>query len=227
MNQLIPAEFHGTPLSIIDHGGQKWLTAAEIGGCLGYDPSNARKGVLKLYERHGDEFTEEDTGVVKLTTPSGKQVSRIFSATGCIKLGFFASTPRSSEFRTWASKVLAARQTGVDVAVLDLARENGQLKDQVRARDMIISAKNDAIMGLQDRLIGSQHGQIRLLGRIAGMEKRQRDRETIQLIERMESEGKPREEISVVTGKPLNYIRQRIFIARNEGRLSKVEGGVQ
>jgi prophage antirepressor-like protein len=225
MDHLIPAEFHGTPLSIIDHGGQKWLTAAEIGGCLGYDPSNARKGVLKLYERHGDEFTEEDTGVVKLTTPSGKQVSRIFSATGCIKLGFFASTPRSSEFRTWASKVLAARHTGVDVATLDLARENGDLKDMVHARDAIIAAKDGVIMGLQDKLIGSQGRQIRLIGQVAAMQKRQHDREIIQLIERMEAEGKPRDEIAAVTGKNLNYIRQRVFIARQAGRLP--QGGEQ
>jgi prophage antirepressor-like protein len=227
MNNLIPAEFNGTSLSVVDHQGRKWLTADQVGNCLGYSSGHEKKAIFKLYERHGDEFTEQDTCIVKLGVSGQNRATRIFSDTGCIKLGFFAATPRASEFRTWASKVLAARQTGVDVAVLDLARENGQLKDQVRARDMIISAKNDAIMGLQDRLIGSQHGQIRLLGRIAGMEKRQRDRETIQLIERMESEGKPREEISVVTGKPLNYIRQRIFIARNEGRLSKVEGGVQ
>lgn len=223
MDHVIPAEFHGTSLSIIDHGGQKWLTAAEIGGRLGYDSSNARKGVLKLYERHGDEFTEEDTGVVKLTTPSGKQVSRIFSATGCIKLGFFASTPRASEFRTWASKTLAARQTGVDVAVLDLARENGHLKDMVASREAIIAAKDGVIMGLQDRLIGSQGRQIRLIGQVAAMQKRQHDREMIQLIERMEAAGKPRDEIAAVTGKNLNYIRQRVFIARQAGRL----GGVQ
>ncbi len=219
MDNLIPAEFHGTSLSIIALGGQKWLTAEEVGRCLGYDPSNARKGVLKIYERHGEEFTEEDTGVVKLTTPSGKQASRIFSATGCIKLGFFSSTPRSSEFRTWASKVLAARQAGTDVATLDLARENGHLKDMVRSRDEIIQGKNDVIMILQDRLIGSQGQQIKLLGRVAGLEKRQRAAEIIQLIERMEAEGKPREQICALTGKPSNYVRQRLHIARKAGRL--------
>lgn len=94
------AEFNGTRLSIIDHAGKKWLTAEQIGRALGYDESNARKGVLKLYERHGDEFTEADTGVVKMTTPGGIQAARIFSDTGCYKLGFFANTARAKEFRT-------------------------------------------------------------------------------------------------------------------------------
>jgi Rha family phage regulatory protein len=102
---------------------------------------------------------------------------------------------------------------------LPLALENGHLKDQVRARDAIIQAKDGVIMGLQDKLIGSQGRQIRLIGQVAAMQKRQRDREIIQLIERMESEGKPRSEIVEMTGKPLNYIRQRVFIARNEGRI--------
>lgn len=224
MNQSIPAEFHGTSLSIIDHAGQKWLTAEEVGRCLGYDPSNARKGILKLYERHGDEFTEQDTGVVKLTTPGGKQSSRIFSATGCIKVGFFAQTNRAREFRTWASLALARQQTEQTSTALTVARENGQLRDMVAARDQIITAKDQVIMSLQDRLIGSQGRQIRLVVQMANIQKRQRDKEIIQIIEVMEAEGKPRDEIAKATGKDFNYIRQRIFIARNEGRLPKVEG---
>ena len=102
---------------------------------------------------------------------------------------------------------------------LPLALENGQLKDMVRSRDAIIQAKDGIIIGLQDKLIGSQGRQIKLIGQVAGMQKRQRDREIIQLIERMEVEGRERSEIASVTGKPLNYIRQRVFIARNEGRI--------
>lgn len=104
---------------------------------------------------------------------------------------------------------------------MPLALENGQLKDMVAARDEIIAAKDGVIMTLQDRLIGAQGRQIRLLSQVAAMQKRSHDREIIQIIERMEADGKPRDEIAAVTGKPLNYIRQRIFIARNAGRLPK------
>ena len=111
MTNLIPAEFHGLSVDILDHAGKKWLTAEQIGRALGYDESNARKGVLKLYERHGDEFTEADTFVVTLTTNSrGNPTTRIFSDTGCIKLGFLANTARAKDFRSWAAKVLAGQR---------------------------------------------------------------------------------------------------------------------
>lgn len=106
---------------------------------------------------------------------------------------------------------------------MPLALENGQLKDMLRTRDEIIAAKDGVIMGLQDRLIGSQNRQIRMLGQVAAMQKRQHDREIIQLIERMELEGRPREEISAMTGKGNNYIRQRVHLARLAGRLPKGE----
>lgn len=115
MNQLISAEFHGTPLSIIDHAGKKWLTAEEVGRCLGYNDANVRKGVNKIYNAHADEFTDSDTCVADLATQGQSREMRIFSDTGCIKLGFFANTPRAKEFRTWASKVLAARQEAAPI----------------------------------------------------------------------------------------------------------------
>lgn len=105
-----------------------------------------------------------------------------------------------------------------------LATQVGQLTDMVRSRDAIITAKDSVIMGLQDRLIGSQGRQIRLIGQVASMQKRQRDREIIQLIERMEIEGKPRSDIVAMTGKPFNYIRQRLLIARREGRITTPQG---
>ena len=108
---------------------------------------------------------------------------------------------------------------------ITIARENGQLRDMVANRDMIITAKDQVIMGLQDKLIGSQGRQIRLIGQVANMQKRQHDKEIITLIETMELEGRPRDEIAKVTGKPLIYIRQRIFIARAEGRLPNGKGG--
>ena len=107
MTNLIPVDFHGLPLDILDHAGKRWLTAEQIGSALGYDESNARKAVQKIYERHGDEFTETDTCVVNLTTQGQARATRIFSDTGCIKLGFFANTARAKDFRTWAAKVLA------------------------------------------------------------------------------------------------------------------------
>lgn len=114
---LITAEFFGSPVSIIDHAGQQWLTAEQAGRCLGYSEKTAASAIRKLFERHQDEFYEGtvqsdapfDTGVIEVMTPGGIQQCRIFSATGCQKLGFFARTPKAKDFRTWAAKVLAGR----------------------------------------------------------------------------------------------------------------------
>lgn len=105
---LITAEFFGSPVSIIDHAGKRWLTAEEVGRCLGYNEANARIGISNLFNRHGDEFTEADTCVINLMTQVQTRQVRIFSATGCIKLGFFANTPKAKQFRAWAAQTLEA-----------------------------------------------------------------------------------------------------------------------
>ena len=107
--QLTTAEFFGTPVSVIDHADRRWLPAEEAGRCLGYNAANARQGVNNLFKRHEDEFSGEDTCVISLMTQGQTRELRIFSATGCQKLGFFASTARAKDFRTWAAKVLAGQ----------------------------------------------------------------------------------------------------------------------
>lgn len=105
---LIRAEFFGTPVSILDHGGKRWLTAEEVGRCLGYSAADASQGIRKLYHRHEDEFTEADACRVNLYRQDQRRELLIFSATGCIKLGFFAHTPTAKEFRAWAAVTLEA-----------------------------------------------------------------------------------------------------------------------
>lgn len=110
MNQIISAEFFGTPLSIIDHAGRKWLTAEEVGLALGYAEANARIGISNLYNRHADEFTEgDDTCVINLNWRGQQRELRVFSSNGCNLLGFFSSTPRAKDFRAWAKQMLAGR----------------------------------------------------------------------------------------------------------------------
>ena len=105
---LIAANYLGSPVSIIDHAGRRWLTAEELGRCLGFKPGNERKGVSKLYNAHADEFTAADKGVAELATPGGTQQVAIFSPTGCSKISFFANTPKAKQFRAWAAQTLEA-----------------------------------------------------------------------------------------------------------------------
>ena len=108
-NALTTAEFFGTPVTVLDHAGRRWLTADEAGRCLGYNEANAGTGIRNLYNRHEDEFTEEDTCRINLMRQGQNREMLIFSATGCQKLGFFANTARAKDFRTWAARFLAAQ----------------------------------------------------------------------------------------------------------------------
>lgn len=107
MHNTLTAEFNGTTVSILDHAGRRWLTARDVGRCLGYAEESARHAILKLFSRHADEFDTGDQGVVNLTTPGGAQETRIFSQTGCILLAMFANTARAKDFRAWAKQALA------------------------------------------------------------------------------------------------------------------------
>lgn len=114
-NALTTAEFFGTPVSIIDHDNRRWLTAEQAGLCLGYNPTNAGSGIRNLYNRHEDEFTEEDARRVNLSRRDGKTAEAlIFSATGCNLLGFFSNTARAKDFRVWAKQFLAGHRPAGD-----------------------------------------------------------------------------------------------------------------
>lgn len=104
---LTSAEFLGTPVSILDHAGRRWLTASDVGRCLGYAEEFARQAIIKLYNRHADEFGKDDTCEVNLTSQGQIRNTRIFSQTGCILLAMFANTARAKDFRAWAKRALA------------------------------------------------------------------------------------------------------------------------
>ncbi len=127
MNTLITTEFMGTAVSVIDQNGKKWLTAEDVGRCLGYNEANASQGVRNLYNRHADEFTEADTCQLKLMMAGQMRELRVFSDAGCIKLGFLSNTERSKAFRTWAAKVLAREMQAAAApsgAAMDLMAKN-------------------------------------------------------------------------------------------------------
>lgn len=108
---MLTTKFHDTPVNIISHNGKMWLTAEEVGHCLGYNEANARQGINNLYNRHADEFTEADTCVINLMTQGQMREMRVFSATGCNLLAFFSNTTRAKEFRAWAKQVLVSAPT--------------------------------------------------------------------------------------------------------------------
>ena len=105
----ITVDYHGQHLSAIDRNGQPWFTAAAVGKQLGYNEANYRQAARNLYLRHRDEFSDADTGEIKLSSPGGTQETRVFSLSGIVLLGFFANTGPAKRFRQWAKAELEAR----------------------------------------------------------------------------------------------------------------------
>jgi prophage antirepressor-like protein len=164
-------QFHNIPVSVIEHHGKPWLTAEQVGLCLGYAKDNARHGILKLYRKHADEFTEADKGVVEMATPGGKQNATIFSDSGCVLLSMFANTPRAKEFRAWAKQVLTRRLPAADDSLTVEARldrlENAVVKMGSHMATLVeVSAQQAQKLDMTARYIGlleiNQKGTVKI-----------------------------------------------------------------
>ncbi len=95
--------FRNTEFEIIDRNNQPWLRATQIDLALDYADG---KAIQRIYSRNKDEFTDAMTGVVKLTTPTGEQESRIFSLRGAHLLAMLSRTAVAKEFRRWVLDIL-------------------------------------------------------------------------------------------------------------------------
>jgi len=114
--------FEDVQLNVIEHEGEEWFTAEDIGKALGF--AEPRKGVMKIYERNRDEF-EGLVRVVRLTTRSADGKNRfhqyrVFNLQAAHKIGFFADTPRAKHFRHWASHMLTTGMERLRRRVLEL-----------------------------------------------------------------------------------------------------------
>lgn len=137
--------FNDIRFDVVDWAGKVWLKAIEIGRALGYADD---KAVQRIYARHSDEFSSEMTGVVNLTTPSGKQNARVFSLRGAHLLAMFARTKVAKAFRKWVLDVL-------DREVQRQAQEQGAATALTPAHDgafagMVIAARRKMVATLED-----------------------------------------------------------------------------
>lgn len=99
------ASFNGTPIEIIDHHGQPWLTGEQIGRAIGI--KHARKGIHSIYTRHADEFTTQMSTVLNLGTVDRKvREVRVYSPRGAWMIAMWAQTDQAKQFRVWVLDVL-------------------------------------------------------------------------------------------------------------------------
>ena len=104
-NEQYPArveQFHAVAVTIYEIDGKDYLTAEDIGRCLGL--VEPRKAVNKIYNRNRDELEPHQGGTI-LGTPGGKQEVRLFSETGANLIGMFSRTAKSKDFRLWLARL--------------------------------------------------------------------------------------------------------------------------
>lgn len=136
MNALQTVQFNTTPITIIDHNGEGWMTGEDIGKALGYgDP---RVAVHKIFDRNRDELEDYST-VVKLVTVDGKErETRVYNEEGMIIITFLSKQPKAVMFRRWTAGVLkrlrqgqqpALNPTNIAALQAELLKANPRLND--------------------------------------------------------------------------------------------------
>lgn len=174
-------EFEGVLLNVIEEDGVKWFTSEDVGKGMGF--AEPRKGVLKIFERHKDEF-EGKSRVVTLGIPTSTgglrpHRIRVFNAEGAVMVGFFGITPRAKAFRHWLSQFLAHDMEKLKAHVLKLEAANRKLlaksrqkalpgpeyghKDQIKKLENTLKETKKAaneLIDMRDKRIGQLHGEL-------------------------------------------------------------------
>jgi hypothetical protein len=95
-------QFHEVPVTVYEIDGKDYLTAEDIGRCLGL--AFPRKAVTKIYQRNREELEPHKAGT-NLGPPSGNQEVMVFSETGANLIGMFSRTAKSKDFRLWLARL--------------------------------------------------------------------------------------------------------------------------
>ncbi len=151
--QVRVVHFRGTPVSLYNIEGREYLTAEDIGICLGL--AEPRIAVNKIYHRNQEEM-EPYTCVTNLVTKGQSRAIRFFDETGCHLISMFARTAEAKEFRLWLARLpkIARNQRELLPEIVERIRREERQEGAARALILLErgSAQHLGIYGLK-RLI--------------------------------------------------------------------------
>lgn len=105
-----------------DDNGELYMTAKQIGICLGY--ANPQKAMDNIYSRYKDQV-EENSVTLKLRATDGKSYkTRVYNEEGIYFIAFHAETERAFAFQKAVAKILKQLRKGYQVWLLE--REKGK-----------------------------------------------------------------------------------------------------
>ena len=161
--------FQTTNLSVIKQNDQTFLTSSDIAKALGYARTDL---VLRVYDRHQDEFTPNMTALIDMRTNGGVQKVRIFSLRGCHLIGMLSHTKVAKEFRRWVLDILdretsqpqqlALPEPDLNLTAIQNSEETLALIIQLysycfQAHEMQEKLQNTNIAKLMESQIGGQY----------------------------------------------------------------------
>lgn len=105
------AMFGEIPCDVYSDSKEMYMTAEQLGNCLGY--AEARRSIGNLLKRNDYLENKEFSAVIKLMTPQGtKQNTRIFTEDGIYEITFLSKTAKAKEFRAWVRTLLKSLRKG-------------------------------------------------------------------------------------------------------------------
>lgn len=123
--QLIKSsKFGEVECDIYSNEKEMFMTAEEIGNCLGYQ--YARESINKLVSRNEYLKDKEFSCEVKMTSQAGERKTRLFTEDGIYEVTMLAKTEKAKEFRAFIRKLLKSLRKG-EAKIIKPSSEQVQL----------------------------------------------------------------------------------------------------
>lgn len=120
--QIFTNENFGS-IRVLEINGKLWFVSKDIATALGY--SNSRKAVA-------DHVYEDDKGVTKCDTPSGRQDMSVINLSGVFALIFGSKLESAKEFKHWVtSEVLPSIQNTGQYSLNDSKPDSYMIEDPI------------------------------------------------------------------------------------------------
>lgn len=170
-------DFNGISCDVYGDGNKIFMTRRQIGEALGYDAPN--DSIRRIHERHRDrlnkysvrvgqtdlshtdkltyphfEGQEQNSGIVKLTTPSERQDTYIYNQRGIMEICRWSRQPLADTFMDWVWDIIEAYRDGTLTASHSNAALSTEAIESMIDNRIQYIAKGlfDKVQELQERL---------------------------------------------------------------------------
>lgn len=147
--------FIGTQADIYSNGEDMFMTANQLGECLGY--ANPRESINKLVSRNEYLRAEEFSSEVVLTSEAGERQTRVFTEDGIYEVTMLSRASMAKIFRSWVRKVLKSLRVGVATQHMTQAEIIAKQANLLVDMEQRINSVAESTEKVNDRLSDALH----------------------------------------------------------------------